>query len=120
MLSEKIKKLRTRRNLQQKDLISYLKIAKSTYSQYESGDRVPSIDIIKKLAEFYNVSLDYLLDYEIEEISEEQTEYKVDKDLVKAELGDVGVLFYDSSKITPEQLKFLKTVAKSMNEDDDD
>lgn len=36
-------------------------ISFSTYQNYESGKRVPTAEILVKLADFYNVSIDYLL-----------------------------------------------------------
>lgn len=45
----------------QKDIAEYLGVAKNTYSQYESGKREPSIDKLKKLAKYYDCSIDYLI-----------------------------------------------------------
>ncbi len=120
MLGTILKRLRLSRNLQQKDLVEFLRVAKSTYSQYESDKSMPDVDTLKKLANFYNVSLDYLLDNNY--VSEESDTYDFNqrKDMIKTELGNVGVLFYDDRKLTPEQLKILKAVADSMKEDDAD
>lgn len=57
----RLKELRAEKGVQQKDLADYLKIANSTYSQYETGKRVPSIDMLMKIADFFGVSVDYLL-----------------------------------------------------------
>ncbi|WP_300347603.1 helix-turn-helix transcriptional regulator [Clostridium sp.] len=61
MLGNRIKSLREERNLKQIDLASYLNIGRSTLSQYESNKRVPSDEIKNKLADYFNVSLDYLM-----------------------------------------------------------
>lgn len=61
ILSEKIRMLREELNLTQSQLAEKLNIATSSISQYESGDRIPSDDIKIKLAEFFDVSLDFLL-----------------------------------------------------------
>lgn len=60
-LGLRIKSLREELNLSQLDLANKLNIGNSTLSQYESDKRVPSDDIKRKLADFFNVSLDYLM-----------------------------------------------------------
>lgn len=60
-IGSKIKFLRARAGLNQKELAEKLNIAKSTMSQYESNQRVPSDDLKVELAKIFNVSTDYLL-----------------------------------------------------------
>ncbi len=55
------KKLREERGLTQQDLADYLKISRTGYAHYELGNSQPSIEQIIKLAEFYEVTVDYLL-----------------------------------------------------------
>jgi len=45
----------------QKDVADNIGVAKSTYSLYESGNREPNVQTIKKLADLLNVSADDLL-----------------------------------------------------------
>ena len=61
MLGKKIRELREENNITQQDLAKYLKVAKSTLSQYETGSRIPNDDIKKSIALKFNVSIDYLL-----------------------------------------------------------
>lgn len=61
ILSERIKLLREEQSLNQSQLAEKLDIAVSSISQYESGDRIPSDDIKVRLANFFDVSLDYLM-----------------------------------------------------------
>lgn len=57
----RLKDLREDSDLTQQTVADYLHIKQNTYSQYESGNRQLPIDILVKLAEFYNVSTDYIL-----------------------------------------------------------
>ncbi len=66
----KLKELREEADVKQSTLASYLHIKQNTYSQYENGQRQLPIDILIKLAEFYNVSTDYIL-----ELTSEKTPY---------------------------------------------
>ena len=61
MISQILKILRKELNLTQENLADKLNISRSGYAHYESGDRKPSIDILIIIADFYNVSLDYLV-----------------------------------------------------------
>lgn len=49
---EKLRELRKRNKLTQKELASMIGITKSVVSFYELGDRTPSPDILRKLAQF--------------------------------------------------------------------
>ncbi len=51
------------------DLCSTIGISFSTYQNYESGKRIPTADILLKLADFYGVTVDYLLGRETSEPS---------------------------------------------------
>lgn len=61
MLGNRIRELREQYDINQQDLAKFLKVAKSTLSQYETGSRIPNDDIKKAIAEKFNVSVDYLL-----------------------------------------------------------
>ena len=56
----RIKILRKENKLTQDDMAKILKISKSSYARYESGKRGVPVKIIVGLAEYYNVSMDYL------------------------------------------------------------
>ncbi len=58
---EKVKNLRTERNLTQKQLADMAGVAVSAISSYESGSRYPSYDVLISLARIFHVSTDYLL-----------------------------------------------------------
>ena len=58
---ENIRSLRIDGGYTQKQIAEYLHIRQNTYSQYEIGVLNYPIDVLMKLADFYNVSVDYLL-----------------------------------------------------------
>lgn len=60
-LGLKLKALRRTQNLQSSEIAKMLKIAKSTYSGYENDKSKPNYRILIELANFYSVSVDYLL-----------------------------------------------------------
>lgn len=60
-LNERIRYLRTKNNMSSKELSKILNISESSVSLYESGKRTPSLSLIIKIADYFNVSTDYLL-----------------------------------------------------------
>lgn len=57
----RIRDLREDNDLKQKELAEILKIHQTTYSDYELGKLNIPVSILHKLADYYNVSIDYLL-----------------------------------------------------------
>lgn len=56
-----LKSIRTKKHLTQADVASYLGIARNTYTQYEQGLHKVPPEILCKLADFFEVSVDELL-----------------------------------------------------------
>lgn len=61
VLGNNIRFLREESNLTQVALADILNVGNVAVSQYESGTRVPSDDVKIRIADYFNVSLDYLL-----------------------------------------------------------
>ena len=58
--AERIKELRENINVSQSKLANDLLIGQSTMSEYENGVKQPPISVLIKIADYFNVSLDYL------------------------------------------------------------
>ncbi len=56
-----LRKLRKSKKLTQVDVASALKIGRSTYTKYESGKSKPVPEMLIKIADYFDVSVDYLL-----------------------------------------------------------
>ena len=59
--SEKLQELRKQRGLTQEELAQALYVSRTAVSKWESGRGYPSIDSLKRTAEFFSVSVDVLL-----------------------------------------------------------
>jgi transcriptional regulator with XRE-family HTH domain len=57
----RLKELRNKKKLTQKELSKILKISESAIGMYERDEREPSFDLVKRLADIFEVSIDYLL-----------------------------------------------------------
>ena len=61
MVFPNVKNLREDRDLRQRELAVVLNVSQNTYSQYENGVIELTAENLIKLADFYGVSVDYLL-----------------------------------------------------------
>ena len=62
MVFKNLRALREDRDLRQKELAAVLNVSQNTYSQYENGVIALTAEVLIKLADYYGVSVDYLLD----------------------------------------------------------
>ncbi len=101
MLGDKIKELRTQNNLTQIELAHKLKITRSALSLYELNKRKPDSDLLLIIANFFNVSTDYLLG----------------KDINKKDISDnlLTGLSPENQKKAIEYIKMLKLVDEVEN-----
>lgn len=61
MLGERLTKLRKNKKLTQQELAQELKISRSSLSQYEINKRQPDYETLKLIADYFKVSIDYLI-----------------------------------------------------------
>lgn len=61
MYLKRLKDLREDNELRQDDIARILNITRQQYSLYELGKRTLPIDLLMKLAEFYNTSTNYII-----------------------------------------------------------
>ena len=61
MINEMIRKLRRDFNISQVELASKLGVTKQCVSNWENDNILPSIEMLVKLAKFFNVTTDYIL-----------------------------------------------------------
>lgn len=59
----KLKLLREKKGVSQKEVALFINKTQQAYGKYENDLAEPDIATLKKLAEYFNVSLDYLLDF---------------------------------------------------------
>lgn len=60
MFGRILTELRKQKRLTQKEMADILGVARTTYSSYEQGRRMPDTDLQNTIADYFGVSLDYL------------------------------------------------------------
>lgn len=63
-LGERLQEQRQLKNLSQKEVAKTINVSASIVSNYEKGERTPSLEILMALARLYQCSTDYLLGFE--------------------------------------------------------
>lgn len=86
MLSQNIYNLRKEKNISQEEFANILNTSRQAVSKWERGEAYPDIDKLKDIANFFNVSIDYLLDYNVEDST-------VDKFITKLQEYETNKVF---------------------------
>lgn len=102
---EKLKELRKEKGISLKELGSIIGAAESTMSLYENGKRQPDYETLLKLAEYFGVTVDYLL-------RGESKSERLPEELV--------ILNRNAKKMSPENRKKLLEMARIMFKEDFD
>src|SRR5690625_6681421 len=106
ILGKRLKLLRNKKggNNNQEDIARDLGISRARYSHYENNHVEPDIDMIKKLAKYYNVTTDYLLGYSDQPDSEEDALDSI-KRKIATEFPEADLMFEDLANMTAEELE---------------
>lgn len=88
-IGAKIKELRINNNILQKELAIDLNLSQQTISLYEADKRQPSYSNLVSIADYFNVSVDFLLGRKErkDEIEKERNEIKIEK--IKKEIHNI-------------------------------
>lgn len=94
-------------NMSQVDLSNKIGISNVTISRYLSGDRIPRLDVITKIASAFNVSVDYLLGLSDDRNGEDaNTNTDVDIALLAKNLFGLD----DNSHLSKKQIELIKNL----------
>ena len=75
----RLKELRLANGLTQKELAKSIEVGRTTISEYESGKIVPKQEGLLKLANYFNVSVDYLTGVSDTPATRQSNEHELDK-----------------------------------------
>ncbi|PPA71933.1 helix-turn-helix domain-containing protein [Jeotgalibacillus proteolyticus] len=114
-LGSKLRNLREQRGISQKELASRLKIPNQNVSNYERNFRQPDYDTLKKFANFFQVSTDYLLgvDNNQNPVDKEEEEF-----LAFANDPELEVWYKELPKTDEERLRRLRKVWEALKDDE--
>lgn len=114
MIPQRLKALRKSKQLTQEQLGQEINVTKVSVSGYENGNRTPDTATLQRIADFFAVSVDYLLG-------------RTDKptSILTPASSQENLFFLDEENITPEEaeelkkhLEFLRYKAKEVNREE--
>ena len=101
-IGERIAQLRKNRSMSQFQLAKTLNIATSTLGMYETNKRKPNMEMLEKLADFFGVSIDYLLGRETSDKSNIDLDRAID-----------NAMSFDGKPVTEHDRKIMKQLWKA-------
>jgi len=107
---DRLKKLRNNANLSQKELSDRLHINRSTYARYETSSTQPDFDTLVKLANYFNVTTDYIL-------GNSDDPHKTENEELQEFIEEVKVWYKDEPESKEEKLKMFKKMFEAFKED---
>lgn len=110
MFGEKLKELRKSKKLTQEDIAKKFNVNPATVSAWEVGKAQPSYDILVELANYFDVTTDYLLNYTQDELNKME---KLKKLLKEAGMWDDNL--NDMSKEDFEKAMKIVAMLKEKN-----
>ena len=81
VFAERLKELRKEKGLTQQKVADSLNISQPNYRRWESGERLPSVETLVMLADYFEVSIDYLLTRKNQKVFENEKIY-TEEDLI--------------------------------------
>ena len=108
--AERLKMLRESKGLKQQELANLLFLKQSTISAYERNKIQPTPDTLNQLADFFNVTVDYLLGRPNKE--KDQFEQVIDTTIDELKNEDT-LLFMKNGEIDEETARLLKIAMKN-------
>lgn len=129
ILGKRIKELRESKDVSQLELSKHLNISNTTLSQYETGKRIPSDEIKIKIAQYFNVSIDYLFgqsNIKNPYANNEKIDMAISDDSELSEFWntlkereDLKLLFKQSKDSSPSVIKKMMRIIKAIEEEED-
>lgn len=126
--NDRLKALRKQKGLSQRALAEKLEMSKSAVSMYESGFREPDHETTEKIADFFNVDVDYLLGRSnvtlryTDVLADGQPPQYYENEVVQIVTDrlrknpEYSVLFKASADVKPENIEYVAELIKKLSD----
>lgn len=125
MLGRKINMLRKKKGITLKELGEFLNLGESTMSLYENGKRSPDYDTLRNIADYFQVTIDYLLGQNTEPANQVTEALADDPDLqafwdTMKEREDLQLMFKKTKELSPAAIKQIIGIIKLIEDREDE
>lgn len=108
LFGDRLKELRKERNLTQEDIGKICDVAKNTISNWENNINQPPLEIVKKLAHYFGVSIDYLLNFTQDDVD--------NMEKLKTALKEAGMWDYNIDDMSREDFEKAMQIVAMLKE----
>lgn len=105
IFGRRLKECRKNKGKNQEQVAEQIGISRARYSHYENNHVEPDLDLIRKMADYFNVSSDYLLGRTDVPDVEETDRRKIIINKIATEFRDSDLMFNDLSSLTADDLE---------------
>lgn len=125
MFGKKLRLLREEKELSQKEMADHLQITRQAYNYYENDKRNPDYDTLRAIADYFNVSTDYLLGQQNEQESKvtdalvDDPELQAFWDTMKGR-DDLQLMFKKTKELSPAAIKQIIGIIKLIEDREDE
>lgn len=131
MFAQRLKQLRSKKKRSQQEMANLLGITRQGYAKYENSDSEPSFEMLQKIADYFNVTIDDLLGHtSVNEtigrvtVAGKEINLSIEELQLFNELKKHPIMFHDLAsdpeKKVKELIKLYKMKKLLMEDDDDD
>jgi len=124
-VKERLIEVRNEKGITQEELSNYLNVSRSTIAGYETGKRKPEYETLQKLANYFNVSLDYLLGSSNERSSADKIKNAIsdDKELQEtweqiSQRENLQLLFKQTKDLDDSTIKQIIRIIKAIEDEE--
>jgi transcriptional regulator with XRE-family HTH domain len=125
-IGERIRRLRKEKDISQEQLGKMVNVGKTTISNYETNYSSPDTETLKKLAECFGVSVDYLLGRtdirnpadEIADAVKEEPELADFWSMLR-QREDLKILFKQTKKLNPKEIQQIIRIIKAIEDEEE-
>lgn len=112
IFSKRLRVEREKLGLKQKEMAEKLNMPSNTYNGYETGKRIPALDVAKNIADALDVTTDYLLGRTDNRKLNTKDERSIQKDLKDIindfKTGQAGPAFFNGQELSEKDLEVLE------------
>lgn len=113
MFAKRLIDLRENKNIFQKDLANILNVEQATVSQWENGKRIPDSETLIKIANYFNVTVDFLIGNDKKGITTFKEQEMKEKEVLKKLLVNNGYMKEDEDLSNEELNKIMKFIIQN-------
>lgn len=113
MFAKRLIDLRENKNIFQKDLANILNVEQATVSQWENGKRIPDSETLIKIANYFNVTVDFLIGNDKKGITTFKEQEMKEKEVLKKLLVKNEYMKEDEDLSNEELNKIMKFIIQN-------